>query len=118
MKIYVVHSKSYDYENELYKVLRCSDLNNQHQIILPHETSDTLFDSKSFLDGCDLVIAEVSYPKIGIGIELGWANLKNVKIICIYKKDFELSGSLKAVSKDFIEYESGDDLISKLSAIL
>ncbi len=37
MKIYIAHSKAYDYKNELYKVIRNSYKLQQRNIILPHE---------------------------------------------------------------------------------
>lgn len=75
MKIYVAHSSGYDYQNELYSPIRNSTLNTKHQITLPHENSIEQFNSKEFLKKCNLVIADVSYPSTGLGIELGWANI-------------------------------------------
>lgn len=115
MKIYLTHSTSFDYKNELYIPIRESDLNNQHEIVLPHEKSDKPFDSKKYFDECNLVIAEVSYPSTGQGIELGWANIKNIPIICFYKTGTKPSGSIKAVSNKIIEYIDKNDLIKKLS---
>jgi hypothetical protein len=46
------------------------------------------------------------------------ADIKNIKIICVYKAGSKFSSSLKAVSKDFIEYSSSDDLIEKLEKLL
>ncbi len=118
MKIYVAHSTQFNYQEELYKPLRSSQLDTKNEIILPHENSLELFNSKEYFDSCDLVIAEVSFPSTGEGIELGWANIKNVKIICVYRAGSKFSSSLKAVSKDFIEYSSSSDLIQKLEKLL
>ncbi len=118
MKIYVAHSTRFNYKEELYKPLRNSTLNDKHEITLSHENPSGLFDSKTYLDHCDLVIAEGSFPSTGMGIELGWANLKQVRIVCVYKKDTEPSPSLKAVTKEFVEYASPLDLISKLESLL
>jgi hypothetical protein len=73
------------------------------------------FDSKTFLKKCDLVLAEVSYPSTGQGIELGWANMYGVPILYFYKKGTKLSHSLRATSNTFIEYENEGDMISKLA---
>lgn len=118
MKIYVAHSSGFDYEEELYKPLRNSSLNNKHEIVLPHEHSPELFDTKEYLDNCDLVIAEGSFPSTGMGIELGWADMKGVRIVCLYKKGSKNSSKLNAVTKEFIEYSSPEDLISKLEDLL
>ena len=120
MKLYLSHATSFDYKKELYEPLRKSKLNKMYEIIMPHENSTDLFNSKDFLksDSKNIMIAEISYPSIGLGIELGWANAFGNKIICIYKKDAKLSSSVKVVTKNIIAYENSKDLIDKLSETL
>lgn len=64
------------------------------------------------------MIAEVSLPSTGLGIELGWADTFNKPIVCIYKTGSEFSNSLKAISNTFIEYSNTDDLIDRLAKLL
>lgn len=118
MKIYVSHLRNYDFKKELYDVLENSNL--KHEFILPHKNAETPFNTKELLQNkkCDLVLAEVSYPSTGQGIELGWANIYGIPIVCIYKKNAKIAGSLKMVSDTFIEYENSEDLINKLSTNL
>lgn len=120
MKIYLAHATSFDYKKELYEPLRKSRLSKMHEIILPHESTSELFNSKDFLkqDSKNIIIAEISYPSIGLGIELGWANAYGNRIICIHKKDAKLSSSIKAVTKNIIAYETIEDLEDKLSETL
>lgn len=118
MKIYIAHSTQFDYQEELYKPLRDSQLSTKNEIIFPHEKSLELFNSKEYFDNCDLVIAEVSFPSIGMGIELGWANDKGVKVICIFKNGTKYSHSLQSVSKDFIEYTNDVDMVKKLTQLI
>ena len=93
MKIYIAHSTKYNFKEDLYAPIRNSELNSNYDFILPHENSDGQFNSKDLFEtGCDLLIAEVSLPSIGMGIELGWANMKNIPIICFYKKGSQVSG--------------------------
>jgi hypothetical protein len=67
MNIYIAHSRSYDFRNELYIPIRNSILNEKYNFVLPHENSDKLFDSKRFFElDCDILIAEVSYPSLGL----------------------------------------------------
>jgi len=116
MKIYVTHSSSFDYQNELYLPLRKSELNKQHEIILPHEHTTKQFNSKEFIKNCGLIIAEVSYSSTGQGIELGWANIYEVPIICVYKKGITISKSLKVIANTFCEYSNSDEMIQKITA--
>ena len=118
MKIYVTHSSGFDYQNELYQPLRKSELNNLHEITLPHEHTTEQFNSKEYMKDCNLILAEVSYPSTGQGIELGWANLYDVPVVCFYKKGVKPSGSLKVISNTFIEYENSEDMIQKLTDYL
>lgn len=116
MKIYVAHSREYDYKNELYKPLRQSELNNSIEIILPHENSDEPFNSKEKLKNVDYMVAEVSYLSTGLGIELGWASLYNTPIILLYKTGSTVSSSVKSVAREIIEYASSEELIAKLKS--
>ena len=118
MKIYVAHSSSFDFRKELYTPLRASKLAKLHQLILPHEASSTPMSSKDLLKTCDLVLAEVSYPSTGEGIELGWADMLGIPIICLCKAGYQYSPSLKVVTQKIIEYSDSEDLIKKISLSL
>lgn len=119
MNIYIAHKRDNQFQKELYKKIRESSLSKAHNIILPHENSNELFNSKEFLKkDCNLVIAEVSEPSTGMGIELGWANMLNIPIICIYKSNTIPSSSIKAISKSLIPYDNKEYLIEKLTSEL
>lgn len=113
MKIFVSHSTNYDFENELYAPLRESDLSNKNEIILPHENKQDAI-TKDLIKDCDLVVAEVSHPSTGQGIELGWADMFKVPIVCIHKEGTEPSHSLRKITNDFIAYKDKNDMIAKL----
>ena len=49
VKIYSGHSSSIDYRKRIYEPLKNSELNEEYGILLPHEESEELFDSKTFL---------------------------------------------------------------------
>ena len=115
MKIYLSHAKKFDFVNELYEPIKNSDLIKKHQFTFPHENNKVINCEKIFRNKeVDLVLAEVSYPATGQGIELGYAEILEIPIVCCYKKGSDLSGSLRWISKKFIEYNDPDDLIQKL----
>lgn len=114
MKIFVSHSANHDFQNELYAPLRKSDLGKEHEIILPHENQQDVF-TKDIIKDCDLVVAEVSYPSTGQGIELGWADIFKIPIVCMHKEGSEPSRSLHKITKDFIVYKDTIDMVAKLS---
>jgi nucleoside 2-deoxyribosyltransferase len=40
----------------------------------------------AWLASCDLVLAEVSAPSLGVGYELGWATALNKPVLCLHRK--------------------------------
>ena len=119
MKIYIGHSSSIDFRENLYKPLKKSSLIENYDLVFPHEDSDGLFDSKSFLrDEADLMIAEVSRGSTGLGIELGWADMFDVKTVCVFRKGSNHSSSIKALDYEELEYESKDKMVEKLERII
>lgn len=39
----------------------------------------------AWLSICDLVVAEVSVPSLGVGYELGWATALSKPVLCLYR---------------------------------
>ena len=115
MNIYVAHARKFDFKNELYLPLRQSSLNDEYEILLPHEFSEALFSSKEFFDKeCDLLVVEASYGATGVGIEAGWADAYGVPIIAMYRSGMKMSGSLRPMCNAIIEYDSTDEMVSRL----
>lgn len=118
MKIYLCHASSFDYHNELYQPIKTSSLWPQHQFIFPHALHEKPSSSKDIISDCDLVIAEVSVPSTGLGIELGWAEVSGRSILCLYKKGMCVSSSLPIICKHFVEYESADEMVKGVAVCL
>jgi hypothetical protein len=118
MKIYLSHSSNYDYEAELYVPLKSSKIVKSHEILFPHDKENADQNSKNLIETADLVIAEVSYPSTGQGIELGWADAAGKRILCFYKTGSKISSSLQFITKDLIEYSDSTDMLIKLEAQL
>ncbi len=115
MKVFISHSNHFDFKNQLYLPLRKSQLNSRHQIFLPEE--DGKINTKETIKNSDLLVAEVSLPSIGLGVEIGWADSFNIPIVCIYKDGKSFSSSLKFLTNKFISYKNEDDMIVKLSKV-
>lgn len=117
MNIYFPHSKQLGYE-EFYSALRTSKILSKHILILPYEKSVSPENSKDVIQKADLIIAEVSYPGTGLGIELGWADALQKKVICFFEYGRHTAGSLKYVSDSIISYDNYTDLIKKLEKLI
>jgi hypothetical protein len=117
-RIYVGHSGDFDFKNILYRPILESKLNTAYDFTFPHESTSMPFNSRTFLKNCDGMIAEISYPSTGLGIELGWADLYEIPIIALYQKGKQPSKSTKVITSDFISYNDSKELIRKLSSTL
>ncbi len=114
-KIYVSHSRKFNFKKELYEPLKNL---NEIKFIFPHEKSEKSKLSKNIIKSSSVMIAEVSYPSTSVGIEIGWADSFNVPIIYLYKKNSKISSSLKIVSKNFIEYDKIESILPKIEHVL
>jgi len=118
MKICVCHAtKGFDFRKHLYDPIRRSDLNARHEFVLPHEDG-TEAHTKARIESCDLVVADVSMPSTGTGIELGWANAAGVPIVCVHRKGSDPSGALKHVARDIVGYDGPDGLSQALESLI
>ncbi|MEK7605685.1 MAG: hypothetical protein AAB478_04180 [Patescibacteria group bacterium] len=121
MKIYISHNrKQFNYKKELYEPLKNSQLSKDHIFIFPHDNNPQSFNAKDLFQnkGCDLVIAEVSYPATGQGIELAWANMYQIPIVCIYKQGSDISGSLSFITSKFLMYTDTQNMIEDIAGFL
>lgn len=117
MKIFVAHSSNFDFKNKLYSPLRGSALNAEHEILLPQEGEIEEI-TREMINDCDAVVAEVSVPSLGAGIEIGWADAAGVPVIAIYEKDSKPSFSIDNAVSDRFVYENANDMVEKLSLAL
>jgi nucleoside 2-deoxyribosyltransferase len=113
--IYVAHYTKYDFEKELYEPLK--KITN-YEFIFPHDKSIVPESSKNKIKKCDAILAEVSYPSTGTGIEIGWADSFKKPIIFISKKGIVVSKSLNILSNNFFEYKDLNKEYIKLKKYL
>lgn len=120
MTIYISHSRNFDFQKELYEILQNSSLAQKYELILTHKDSSKPYPTKDLIlnKKCGLVLAEVSYPATGQGIELGWADIAEIPIICISKKDHKVAGSLKVISNNFLEYSDLADILGEIEQMI
>ena len=66
--------------------------------------------------GCDMIIAEVSIPSHGVGMEIMLAHTLGKKVICVYHQGAKLSWMIKGFpGAVLIEFKDEGDLRKKLS---
>lgn len=118
MKIYFSHAGSYDYKKDLYEPIKNSSLNEQNEFFLPHEPGNIGTRTEDIIKNSDLLIAEVSRPSTGQGIELGWASAHHQPIACIYRIGTHHSNSLSFICTEFVAYQNDTDLITALETLI
>lgn len=73
----------------------------------------------SWINECDVLIAEVTVPSLGVGYEIGYAESLNKRIICLYQNNASISAMIKGNDNiTHISYNDIDELLIKLSARL
>ena len=118
LNIYVAHSNKFNYIKKLYEPIKNAKSLSMHNFFFPHDEVNKLVNTKEIIKDSDLIIADVSCPSIGLGIELGWADYLKIPILCISEKGLEYSSSLKFITNNFLEYDNPRNLIEKLEKYL
>lgn len=118
MRVYIAHSREFDYIKELYEPLRRDETLSKYDLILPHEADDNSCNPREFYKDIDVVIVECSYGSTGLGIELGFAYDDGTPIYCLYRSGARFSNAIRAVSDKFYEYSSAEELVEIIRGIL
>jgi len=68
---------------------------------------------------CDVLVAEVSQPSHGVGMEIMLAYTLKKGVVCLYKRGKRLSWMIKGLpNAKLVEYETVEDLKTKLTKVL
>jgi nucleoside 2-deoxyribosyltransferase len=62
------------------------------------------------IDGCDVVIIDLTEKGVGLGIEAGYAHAKGIPIITVAQKGSDISTTLQGISQQVILYDHFDEL--------
>ena len=72
-----------------------------------------------WLKECDIVIADVTIPSLGVGYELAYAESLQKKVICCYEEDKIISGLISGNSNFLkIPYTDLNDLMIKIAEVM
>ena len=117
-KIYLAHSSKFDFKNELYKPIKDSNLGEKYDFIYLLDNPDFLPNTKNLIKSYSLVIAEISYPSTGAGIEIGWTDAFNIPIIFIHNELYNPPQYLKTMSPHILKYNNSNEIPLLLEPVL
>lgn len=105
-----------------------------HEVLTEHIIVDNIFDFEkewspkeiferdiSWLNACDLVMAEVSNPSLGVGYEVCYALEHQIPTFCIYQPDIFVSRMIMGNTSPHLslfEYQDEKSLFQKLDEFL
>ncbi|MBS3055411.1 MAG: nucleoside 2-deoxyribosyltransferase [Candidatus Aenigmarchaeota archaeon] len=90
---------------------------------LAEHVVDKVFDTDNqAVENSDIIVAEVSNPSLGSGIEIGWALNKNKKIICLTNDVMNVTPLIRGAAKKglikLIEYDNEEEALNRLGEML
>jgi len=119
---------------DIYKKIVAYLKKEGHEVLTDHIVVDNIFDFESqwspqgiyerdiqFLNQCDVVIAEVSNPSLGVGYEICYALEHQIPTLCIYQPEIFVSRMIVGnTSPDLTLFEYPDEklLFKKLDEFL
>ena len=87
----------------------------------PHVTPDQVFTKdKNQVINSDLLIAYIGYPSFGVGMEIAYAETKNIPTILLYEKDKTVSRFPRGIPHKIaeIQFEDYEDALNQLRKVL
>ena len=103
-------------------------LNNYGEVLDKHVANPNVFELEKdltleerytrdikWIKECDILVAEVSTPSLGVGYEISYAESLGKRIICVYDKNIKISAMIGGNNHlELIEYYDINDLLTKL----
>jgi nucleoside 2-deoxyribosyltransferase len=71
-----------------------ADVMEDERVICPEDVYER---DVRWVDGCDLLIAEVSTPSHGVGYEIALALLENKPVLCCYRQGRSVSKMIRGI---------------------
>ena len=125
MKVFVSAPYTENLETEflssLESILKEADLD----VVVPHKYVDEKEDIEKsikrnfkLLDDCDMILADVTKPSHGVGMEILYAHQKGKKIIFLRKAGTKVSHMALFHANELVEYNNQKDLKENLLGVL
>lgn len=119
-QIYFTHARTakpwdhtWTYSNDLYTPIKKSELFGNYDFQLPHEHGDD-YNSREAIRRSRALVADVTYPDLGVGIEIGWAQSMDKPIIIVHEEGRSPLPFVKYASSKIYSYSGREDVAAKI----
>lgn len=123
MKIYFAHSLTQAPEEFKAEMLEFREnLKIKYEVLeyfelIMGEPKDIFSHDIKCVRGCDLLLAEVSYPAIGLGFEIATALQLDKKVLCCAKEDAKVSRLVLGINDTnftFLRYKKTEEILHSI----
>ncbi len=121
-KIFIAAPYTENFENGFLLKVESVLKKLNHEPIVPHKYATNAIEKAKdeiafdfhLLDSSDIILAEVTKPSHGVGMEILYAHQKGKRVILMKKNGSRLSHMALVHAHEIIEYEDQQDLEKKL----
>ena len=112
LKVYFVHSRRIDYNNDIYLPVLRSNILSKHSLIFPETNANKDTYYKDLMEHADIFIVDLTNPDTGFNMELKEAILLKKPILALAKRSIGYEEKYQKLLKNVIGYDNGQELSS------
>ena len=76
------------------------------------EPDELMRRSFELLEGCDLLLVELTEKGVGVGIEAGYAHAKGIPVVTIAEAGADISETLRGISREVLKYKQAQNWLN------
>lgn len=112
LKVYFVHSRRIDYNNDIYLPVLRSNILSKHTLIFPETNANKDTYYKDLMEHADIFIVDLTNPDTGFNMELKEAILLKKPILALAKRSIGYEEKYQKLLKNVIGYDNPQELAS------
>lgn len=112
LKVYFVHSRRIDFNNDIYLPVLRSNILSKHTLIFPETNANKDTYYKDLMEKADIFIVDLTNPDTGFNMELKEAILLKKPILALAKRSIGYEEKYQKLLKNVIGYDNGQELSS------
>lgn len=112
LKVYFVHSRRIDYNNDIYLPVLRSNILSKHTLIFPETNANKDTYYKDLMEKADIFIVDLTNPDTGLNMELKESILLKKPILALAKRSIGYEEKYQKLLKNVIGYDNPQELAS------